>query len=62
MLLMAKKKVENWVYWIIGDIVSIPLYFMKGLVFTSFQYTVFLVIAILGYIEWNRRWKESHTS
>lgn len=62
MLLMAKKKVENWVYWIIGDIVSIPLYFMKGLVFTSFQYTVFLVIAILGYIEWNRRLQESHTS
>lgn len=62
MLLMAKKKVENWVYWIIGDIVSIPLYFMKGLVFTSFQYTVFLVIAILGYIEWNRRLQESHTT
>jgi nicotinamide mononucleotide transporter len=62
MLLMAKKKVENWVYWIIGDIVSIPLYFMKGLVFTSFQYTVFLVIAILGYIEWNRRLQECHTS
>lgn len=59
MLLMAKKKVENWVYWIIGDIVSIPLYFMKGLVFTSFQYTVFLAIAFLGYVEWNRRWKES---
>lgn len=62
MLLMAKKKVENWVYWIIGDIVSIPLYFMKGLVFTSFQYIVFLVIAILGYIEWNRRWNQSYTS
>lgn len=62
MLLMAKKKVENWVYWIIGDIVSIPLYFMKGLVFTSFQYFVFLAIAILGYIEWNRRWNQSHTS
>lgn len=57
MLLMARKKVENWVYWIIGDIVSIPMYFIKGLVFTSFQYLVFLVLAIFGLIEWRRRWK-----
>lgn len=57
MLLMARKKVENWVYWIIGDIVSLPMYFMKGLVFTSFQYLVFLVLAIFGLMEWRRRWK-----
>ena len=57
MLLMARKKVENWVYWIIGDIVSLPMYFMKGLIFTSFQYLVFLILAILGLIEWRRRWK-----
>lgn len=57
MLLMARKKLENWVYWIIGDMVSIPMYFMKGLVFTSFQYLVFLMIAVLGYLEWRRRLK-----
>ncbi len=57
MLLMARKKVENWIYWIIGDVISIPMYFMKGLVFTSFQYLVFLILAILGLIEWRRRWK-----
>ncbi|KAF5045863.1 Nicotinamide riboside transporter PnuC [anaerobic digester metagenome] len=57
MLLMARKKVENWTYWIIGDIVSIPLYFMKGLVFTSFQYLVFLIIAVMGLIEWRRRYR-----
>jgi nicotinamide mononucleotide transporter len=62
MLLMAKKKVENWAYWIIGDIVSIPMYFMKGLVFTSFQYLIFLILAILGLIEWHRRWKAQQTS
>jgi nicotinamide mononucleotide transporter len=62
MLLMAKKKVENWVYWIIGDIVSIPMYFMKGLVFTSFQYLIFLILAILGLIEWRRRWKAQQTT
>jgi nicotinamide mononucleotide transporter len=54
MLLMAMKRVENWIYWIIGDIISIPLYFAKGLVFTSFQYAVFLVLAIMGYYEWKK--------
>jgi nicotinamide mononucleotide transporter len=54
MWLMAIKKVENWIYWIIGDIVSVPLYFYKGLVFTSFQYLVFLVLAVMGYYAWRR--------
>jgi nicotinamide mononucleotide transporter len=55
MVLMARKKIENWIYWIVGNIVSIPMYFMKGLVFTSFQYMVFLVLAILAFIEWRHR-------
>lgn len=62
MILMARKKVENWVYWIIGDIISIPLYFAKGLVFTSFQYLVFLIIAIFGYLEWKKRWEQNRKS
>lgn len=59
MWLMAIKKVENWIAWIIGDIISIPLYFYKGLVFTSFQFTVFLIIAVLGYIEWKKQYNET---
>jgi nicotinamide mononucleotide transporter len=54
MLFMALKRIENWIYWIIGDIISIPLYFIKGLVFTSFQYAVFLGLAIAGLIAWKR--------
>jgi nicotinamide mononucleotide transporter len=57
MWLMARKKLDNWTAWIIGNAISIPLYFYKGLVFTSFQYTVFLVLAVLGYIEWDRKLK-----
>jgi nicotinamide mononucleotide transporter len=56
MILMARKKVENWIYWIITDIVAVPLYVYKGLVFTGFQYFVFLVLAILGLIEWRRKY------
>jgi nicotinamide mononucleotide transporter len=55
MWLMALKKIENWIYWIIGDIISIPLYFSKGLVLTSFQYTVFLILAIMGYVAWRNK-------
>lgn len=55
MWLMAKKKIENWIFWIIGDLISIPLYWYKGLIFTSFQYLIFTVIALLGYMEWKKR-------
>lgn len=54
MWLMAKRKVENWIYWIIGDVISVPLYVYKGLAFTSFQYLGFTFIAIQGYIAWKK--------
>jgi nicotinamide mononucleotide transporter len=57
MWLMNKKKVENWIWWIITDLVSIPLNFYKHLVFTSFQYIVFLILAIMGYIAWKEKAK-----
>ncbi len=52
MWLMAKRKIENWILWIIGDFISIPLYFYKGLWFTTFQFIIFTFIAYLGYREW----------
>ncbi|MEO6039722.1 MAG: nicotinamide riboside transporter PnuC [Saprospiraceae bacterium] len=55
MWLMARKKLENWLWWIVTNVASIPLYFIKGYVFTSFQYLVFLVLAVLGYVEWRRK-------
>ncbi|MBA6151633.1 nicotinamide riboside transporter PnuC [Gelidibacter maritimus] len=54
MWLMARRKVENWIYWIIGDLISIPLYFYKGFTFTSIQYFGFTFIAIYGYIAWKK--------
>lgn len=52
MWLMAKKKVENWIFWIITDLVSVPLYFYKGLILTSFQFLFFTVLATLGLLAW----------
>lgn len=51
---MARKKLENWIYWIVGDIISVPLYFYKGLTFTSIQYIGFTILAIYGYYTWKR--------
>jgi len=54
MWLMARRKIENWIYWIIGDIISVPLYLHKGFTFTSFQYLIFTAIAIAGYLSWKK--------
>ncbi|QRX63898.1 nicotinamide mononucleotide transporter [Dysgonomonadaceae bacterium zrk40] len=59
-VLMAVKRLENWHFWIIGNIVSIPIYASQGLYFTSGQYTVFLVLAIMGLREWNAKAKRNH--
>lgn len=59
-VLMAVKRLENWHFWIIGNIVSIPIYASQGLYFTSGQYTVFLVLAIMGLREWNAKAKKNH--
>ncbi|MDP3312673.1 nicotinamide riboside transporter PnuC [Lutibacter sp.] len=59
MWLMANKKIENWTFWIAGNIVSIPLYFVKGYGFTGIQYSLFLVLAILGYMSWKKHLNKS---
>ncbi|MBK9335531.1 MAG: nicotinamide mononucleotide transporter [Lewinellaceae bacterium] len=57
MLLMTRKKLENWIWWALTNLAAMPLYFVKGFVFTSFQYLVFFVLSILGYVEWRKRLK-----
>ena len=54
MWLMARRKIEHWFFWIIGDLISVPLYVIKGLSLTAFQYFIFTFIAILGYISWRK--------
>ena len=54
MWLMAEKKVEHWLFWIATDLLSIPLYYYKGLVLTSGQFLVFTVLAVMGWLQWNR--------
>ncbi len=54
MWMMARKKIENWILWTIGDAISIPLFIYKGLAFTGFQFMVFLVLAVMGYVAWRK--------
>jgi len=57
MWLLAKKKIENWIIWIIANTISVPLYYYKGLQLTSIQYFIFLLIAFAGYISWKKTLK-----
>ncbi len=55
MYLMALKKIEHWLFWIVCDLISIPLYIYKGLPFTSFQFLVFTYLATMGWLSWKRK-------
>lgn len=55
MYAMAKKKIEHWIFWILGNAVSIPLYMYKGLPVTAVQYVIFLILAIWGFAVWYRK-------
>jgi len=63
MWLMANKKIESWIFWIVGDIITIPLYSYRGLGILSLQYLIFLILAIQGYYEWKKTLnKQSQTA
>jgi nicotinamide mononucleotide transporter len=55
MWLMARKKMEHWIAWIITDIVAVPLYLYKGLPLTSFQFLIFTILATWGYFSWKKK-------
>ncbi len=53
-LLMARRKLENWVLWIAVDVASIPLYLAKGLTLLAGLYLVYLGLAVWGLVGWAR--------
>ncbi|MDE2561926.1 MAG: nicotinamide riboside transporter PnuC [Sphingomonadales bacterium] len=52
--LLSFRRVENWVLWVGIDVVSIGLFVIRGLTLTAVLYAGFLVISVLGLIEWSR--------
>jgi nicotinamide mononucleotide transporter len=51
---MAKKKIENWTLWIIGDLIVTPLYAYRGLGILALQYLIFTILAVSAYSEWKK--------
>ncbi len=60
--LMTKKIIENWILWIIADVIYVGMYFYKGLYATSILYFIFLGLAILGFMEWKKSYKVKMSS
>jgi nicotinamide mononucleotide transporter len=50
--LLTRKVLENWILWIVADVVYIGIYTTKGLYWTAGLYTVFLALCVQGYREW----------
>ena len=53
--MVTKKVIENWLYWIVIDAVSVYLYFSRDLHLTSLLFLVYTIIAIFGYFAWIKR-------
>lgn len=54
MWLMARKRVESWVYWIIVDVIAIGLYYVKDVRFIALQYVILLIMAVSALIAWHK--------
>ncbi len=54
---MAKRKIENWIAWIISNIIAIPLNFYKGFMLFTVMYIIFLILAYMGYKTWKKEVK-----
>ena len=56
--LMAQKILENWIYWLFIDAAAIYLYWQTGFYVTIVMFSLYLVLAVYGYLEWNKSFKE----
>ena len=57
--MLARKMIENWLFWIVIDSVSMLMYIYKGLYPTAVLFLVYSIIAIFGYLNWKKDWKPS---
>lgn len=58
--MMTRKILENWVLWIVADLVYVPMYLYKDLHVTAALYAVFLVLAVMGFVQWRSSWRTDH--
>jgi nicotinamide mononucleotide transporter len=60
--LLSIRKIENWILWIVTDVVQIGLYYWKGLYPTTGLYILFLILSSVGLYEWLREWRAHRLS
>ena len=60
--MVAQKLLENWLYWLVVDGVSLYLYLDRGLHLTALLFVVYLVIVVFGYLQWRRHYREQHAA
>ena len=57
--MVTRKILENWLYWLVIDSVSIYLYLDRGLHLTAMLFVAYLVIVVFGYRKWLRHYRET---
>jgi nicotinamide mononucleotide transporter len=57
--LVTRKYLQNWLYWIVIDTVSIPLYIDRGLNLTALLFVAYVVIAVVGYVKWRDHFRNN---
>lgn len=60
--MLARKKLEHWLLWVLIDAFSMALYIYKGLYATTILFGVYTIAAIIGYFEWRKTMKEPATN
>ena len=53
--MVTKKVLENWIYWIVIDIVSVYLYFSRDLQLTAGLFAAYTIVAVFGYLSWKKQ-------
>lgn len=55
--MVVQKVLENWIYWVVIDVVSIYLYSSRSLQLSAVLYFIFSILAIIGFISWYKQMK-----
>jgi nicotinamide mononucleotide transporter len=61
-VMVARKILENWLYWLVIDAISIPLYVERELFLTAFLFLAYLVIVVIGYLNWRQRYSSQNVA
>jgi nicotinamide mononucleotide transporter len=59
MWMLSRKLVEQWLVWLVVDMISVGLYLYKGIPITSGLYMLYCILAIAGYLRWRRQAREA---